>query len=180
MMKRLLEALASGEDIGQYGRLVFAMVARHFISREELVEQLCKCPAFSQEQALSLVDQVSQRDYNPPRREKILAWQQEQDYQICPVPGDPDACNLYKNLKFPGWRLRQDRGLPPGAGKLRRAGGRRAKKFIKSCSPGSGRVSYQSGCKDGSKEFQKLIGCGRQGGNPRRPFFCRKKARPLF
>ena len=39
-------------------------------------------------------------------------------------------------------------------------------------------MSYQSGCKDGLKEFQKLIGCGRQGGNPRRPFFWRsKKAR---
>ncbi|HEX2331394.1 MAG TPA: hypothetical protein VHN74_21895 [Candidatus Angelobacter sp.] len=101
MMKRLMEALDSGEDIGHYGRLVFAMVARHFMSSEELVEQLCKSPGFSQEQALSLVDQVSQRDYNPPRRDKILAWQQEQNFQICPVPGDPDACNLYKNLKFP-------------------------------------------------------------------------------
>jgi hypothetical protein len=101
MMKRMLEALDSGDDIGHYGRLVFAMVARHFMSKEELVEQLCRCPGFSQEEALSLVDQVSQRDYNPPRREKILAWQREQEFQICPVPGDPDACNLYKNLKFP-------------------------------------------------------------------------------
>jgi DNA primase large subunit len=101
MMKRLIEALESGEDIGHYGRLVFAVVARHFMSNEELVEQLSKCPGFSGEQALSLVDQVSQRDYNPPRREKILQWQQEQDFKICLSSGDPDACNLYKDLKFP-------------------------------------------------------------------------------
>src|SRR5690348_16968360 len=90
-----------GEDIGHYGRLVFAMVARHFMPPEDVVKELCQCPDFTEEQALSLVDQVSLRDYNPPRREKILEWQEEQEYKICPVPGDPDACNLYKNLKFP-------------------------------------------------------------------------------
>src|SRR5215216_5473696 len=40
MMNRLLEALDKGKDIGHYGRLVFAMVARHFIEEEELIELL--------------------------------------------------------------------------------------------------------------------------------------------
>lgn len=30
MMTHLLNALDAGQDIGHYGRLVFAMVARHF------------------------------------------------------------------------------------------------------------------------------------------------------
>jgi hypothetical protein len=30
MMAHLLEALERGEDISHYGRLIFAMVARHF------------------------------------------------------------------------------------------------------------------------------------------------------
>ena len=32
MMTHLLDALDRGQDIGHYGRLVFAMVARHFLS----------------------------------------------------------------------------------------------------------------------------------------------------
>jgi hypothetical protein len=38
---------------------------------------------------------------NPPRRERILEWQQAQDFPICPTPDDPDACNVYKDLEFP-------------------------------------------------------------------------------
>ena len=36
MMAHLLDALDRGQDIGHYGRLVFAMIARHFLTREEL------------------------------------------------------------------------------------------------------------------------------------------------
>jgi hypothetical protein len=35
MMAHLLESLERGEDIGHYGRLAFAMVARHFIDEDE-------------------------------------------------------------------------------------------------------------------------------------------------
>ncbi|MCY1031107.1 hypothetical protein OV207_06535 [Corallococcus sp. BB11-1] len=31
MMSHLLTSLEAGEDIGHYGRLLFAMVARHFV-----------------------------------------------------------------------------------------------------------------------------------------------------
>jgi len=98
MMVHLLEALERGEDIGHYGRLVFAMVARHFLAEEELVEYL-KCNV-SEEEARSLCTQVEGRDYNPPRRERIVQWQQEQAFPICPTD-DPDACNVYRDLKFP-------------------------------------------------------------------------------
>ena len=42
MMNHLLEALDGGEDIGHYDRLTFAMVAHHFLEKDELVEWLTK------------------------------------------------------------------------------------------------------------------------------------------
>ena len=42
MMGHMLDALGNGEDIGHYGRLVFAMIGRHFVSNDELVELLTK------------------------------------------------------------------------------------------------------------------------------------------
>jgi DNA primase large subunit len=101
MMAHLLDALETGTDIGHYGRLVFAMVAHHFASEDELVAYLQKNPDFSEVQARALVKQVEGRDYNPPRRERILEWQAQQEFPICPNPDDPDACNVYKDLKFP-------------------------------------------------------------------------------
>lgn len=101
MMAHLMQALEGGEDIGHYGRLVFAMVARHFVDEDELLTWLRKNPGFSDEEARALVTQVQGRDYNPPRRERILEWQAEQEFAICPNAEDPDACNVYKDLKFP-------------------------------------------------------------------------------
>jgi hypothetical protein len=101
MMAHLLEALEAGRDIGHYGRLVFAMVARHFLTEDELLTYLQKNPHFSGEEARALNHQVHGRDYNPPRRERILEWQAQQDFPICPNPDDPEACNVYKDLQFP-------------------------------------------------------------------------------
>jgi hypothetical protein len=52
-------------------------------------------------QAKSLVQQMEARDYSPPRRERILEWQSQQDFPICPNPDDPDACNPYAELEMP-------------------------------------------------------------------------------
>lgn len=101
MMAHLLDALAAGKDIGHYGRLVFAMVARHFLSEEELIGHLQQDRDFSEAQARALYQQVQGKDYNPPKRERILEWQQQQEFPICPNPDDPDACNVYKDLQFP-------------------------------------------------------------------------------
>jgi len=101
MMAHLLDSLDAGKDIGHYGRLAFAMVARHFMDEEELVTYLRKDPGFGEEEARAMVQQVQGRDYNPPRRERILEWQAQQDFPICPNPDDPDACNVYKDLQFP-------------------------------------------------------------------------------
>jgi len=101
MMAYLLESLEAGKDIGHYGRLVFAMVARHFMSDEEVVAELTKDPDFAEEQAVAMVRQVEGRDYNPPRRERILEWQREQEFPILPRPDDPDCGNVYRTLTFP-------------------------------------------------------------------------------
>ena len=101
MMAHLLEALEHGTDIGHYGRLVFAMVARHFMDDAELRETLMQDPVCDERQALSLVEQVKGRDYSPPRREKVLQFQAQQDFPLCPNAEDPDACNVYKDLQFP-------------------------------------------------------------------------------
>lgn len=100
MMSHLLDSLDRGEDIGHYGRLVFAMVARHFVDENELLRWLQKNPGVSEEDARVLARQVEGRDYNPPRRERIIEWQREQSFPICPTD-DPDACNVYRDLKFP-------------------------------------------------------------------------------
>ena len=39
----------AGKDIGEYGRLVFAMVARHFLSENELVKLLTKDKSFGED-----------------------------------------------------------------------------------------------------------------------------------
>jgi hypothetical protein len=101
MMSHLLDALDNGEDIGHYGRLTFAMVAHHFVDSEELVELLTKDGGTDESEARALVQQVEERGYNPPRRERILEWQEQQDFPICPNPDDPDACNVYNELQFP-------------------------------------------------------------------------------
>ena len=101
MMAHLLDNLKKGNDIGHYGRLVFTMVAHHFMEGDEIVKLLTKQPDVSEEDARGLVAQVKARDYNPPKRDKILAWQQEQDFQIIPNPDDPDSGNLYRELRFP-------------------------------------------------------------------------------
>ncbi len=101
MMAHLLDSLDAGKNIGHYGRLVFAMVARHFVDEEELIAKLQKDPDCHEDQARALVEQVKGRDYNPPRREKVLEFQSQQEFPICPNLEDPDACNVYKDLQFP-------------------------------------------------------------------------------
>ncbi|HEX5749634.1 MAG TPA: hypothetical protein VFZ09_25615 [Archangium sp.] len=101
MMAHLLDSLDAGQDIGHYGRLVFAMVARHFMDDAELRDTLLQDPAFDERQALALIEQVKARDYSPPRREKVLQFQAQQEFPICPNAEDPDACNVYKDLQFP-------------------------------------------------------------------------------
>ncbi len=101
MMAHLLDSLDRGEDIGHYGRLVFAMIARHFGNDDEVVARLRKDNDFSEDDARALLVQVEQADYSPPKRDKILEYQSQQDFKIIANPDDPDEGNVYKDLDFP-------------------------------------------------------------------------------
>jgi hypothetical protein len=101
MLGHLLDALDAGTDIGHYGRLTFVMVARHFMTEDEMVPLLARQPDMDEAQAHALVAQVNAHDYNPPKRERILEWQAQQDFPICPTPDDPASCNVYRELQFP-------------------------------------------------------------------------------
>lgn len=101
MMAHLMATLDSGHGIGHYGRLVFVMVARHFLEPDDLLAKLRKDPECDEEQALSLVAQVEDRNYNPPKRERVLDWMRRQEFPVCPNPDDPGQCNVYRNLDFP-------------------------------------------------------------------------------
>ncbi len=101
MMAHLVDALDAHEDIGHYGQLVLVMVGRFFMTDDELVKYLLKNPGTSEEDARAMVAEVARKGYNPPQRNTILEWQQQQDFVICPDSDDPDRCNVYKELKFP-------------------------------------------------------------------------------
>lgn len=101
MMAHLTEALNKKQDIGHYGRLVYAIVGRHFMSDDELVKQLSKDKDFDEEQARGLVQQVQERDYSPPGRAKIMEYQTKQDFPILPDTDNPDEGNVYRDLDFP-------------------------------------------------------------------------------
>ncbi len=101
MMAHLLDALDAGTDIGHYGRFVFATIARHFLSEEELISLLARDADFDEAEARRLVHDVNERDYSPPRREKILDYQSRQEFAIIPNTDDPDAGNVYRDLTFP-------------------------------------------------------------------------------
>jgi hypothetical protein len=100
-MRRLLDALDEGKDIGHYGRLTFAMVGNRFLDRDELVTWLQKDKDCDETKAKALVQQVEAREYSPPSRARLLEWQEQQEYPICPDVDDPDACNLYRELEMP-------------------------------------------------------------------------------
>ncbi len=101
MMTHLLDALEEGKDIGHYGRLTFAMVARHYLNEDEVISYLTKDPDCDEPKARALLRQVESRDYNPPKRERVLEWNAKQGFPICPNPDDPDSCNIYRNLELP-------------------------------------------------------------------------------
>ncbi len=100
-MERLIATLEEGHSVGNYGRLVFAMVARHFLEPEEVLAFLEKDPECDAQQARSLLHQIEARNYNPPKRERILEWMRRQEFPICPNPKDPGQCSVYRNLDFP-------------------------------------------------------------------------------
>ncbi len=100
-MSHLLEAQEKGQDIGHYGRLVFAIVGHRFLDNDELEKIMLKGGDTDEAKVRTLVQQVEDRGYSPPRREKLLDYQSKQDFPIVPNSDDPDSGNLYRELDFP-------------------------------------------------------------------------------
>jgi hypothetical protein len=101
MMAHLLDALEAGKDIGHYGRLTVAMVGHHYLEADDMLKTLAKGKGADETELKSLVQQAVTRDYNPPSRQRILEWQAQQEFAICPDPDDPNACNVYRDLDLP-------------------------------------------------------------------------------
>jgi predicted Ser/Thr protein kinase len=101
VMSRLMDDLEAGVDVGHYGRLTYAIVARFFQPQEEIVALLARQPDQDEIKAAGMVEQVVERGYSPPKRERLLEWQAKQDYPIIADPDDPAAGNLYRDLEFP-------------------------------------------------------------------------------
>jgi len=101
MMNRLLDALDEERDIGHYGRLVFTIVARHFLSDDELIERLCRDPDVDAAKAKGLLRQVEEADYSPPGPDTIRGYDEQQSFRILAHPDSPDAGNVYQDLTFP-------------------------------------------------------------------------------
>ncbi len=101
MMNHLLDALDAGKDIGHYGRLVFTIVARHFLSDDEMVEWMTKDKDVDETKAKGLLQQVTEAGYSPPRADTIRGYEEKQDFPILANPDDPDAGNVYQDLTFP-------------------------------------------------------------------------------
>ncbi|MEL7240233.1 MAG: hypothetical protein AAGK78_15350, partial [Planctomycetota bacterium] len=71
MMKRLIDALDDGTDIGHYGRLTFAMVAVYIMDSGDVAELLSNDHDFPREEAEAMVKQVRSKGYSPPTPKKI-------------------------------------------------------------------------------------------------------------
>ena len=95
-----LAALDAGADLGHFGRLAFASVARHFLPDEELLALLAAQPGYDLAKAGRLLEQVLARGYLPPSRPRLLAWQARQRFPLLPID-DPAVGNLYRELPWP-------------------------------------------------------------------------------
>ncbi|MFO0896070.1 MAG: hypothetical protein U0836_01470 [Pirellulales bacterium] len=95
-----LAALDAGADLGHFGRLAFATVARHFLPDEELLALLAAQPGYDVAKARRLLEQVQARGYLPPSRPRLLAWQARQRFPLLPSD-DPSVGNLYRELPLP-------------------------------------------------------------------------------
>lgn len=89
MMSHILDALDRGEDIGHYGRLTFAMIGCYFMGNDELVELLTKDNDANEQEMRALVQQVEDKGYSPPRRDRILQWLGPARFRYLPEPRRP-------------------------------------------------------------------------------------------
>lgn len=99
MMAHVLNALEAGQDVGEYGRRLLAVVGRHFLGEDELVALLSS--NVGEGEARNLVREVTERGEFPPRRGKIVEYMKRQPFQIIPDLRDSKLDDVYEGLTFP-------------------------------------------------------------------------------
>lgn len=96
-----LAALEAGQDIGHFGRLAFAIVARHFLADEAILSLLAGQPHHDAARAAKLLERVREQGYAPPSRLRLFQWQARQRFPLLPDPANLTSGNLYRELEFP-------------------------------------------------------------------------------
>jgi len=77
------------------------MIGRHAVSSDELVELLTKDHDADEQEMRALVQQVGEKGYSPPRREKFLEYQSQQDFRSAPSPTIPTHATLTRSWSSP-------------------------------------------------------------------------------
>ena len=119
MMAHLLDSLEAGKDIGHYGRLVFAMVARHFMSHQDVLAWLSRDPDLEEADAVNMLRQVEGRDYNPPKRDRLLEWQIATEVSNSPPSRRPGLRQSLPKPKISRHHLQPHQSLPGAKGQCR-------------------------------------------------------------
>ena len=99
MMAHLLGALEMGQDVGPYGRRIFACVAQHFLPEGDLVMLLSR--NVGEAKARELLSEVLSSGDPPPRRGKIIEYMKRQSFPILPDDHDAHLDDVYQGLNFP-------------------------------------------------------------------------------
>ena len=102
MMAHLLDSLEAGKDIGHYGRLVFAMVARPFPERQPAGEAVDEGQELRRGRREDAGRPGAEPRLQPAQagEDPAVSWSSRSS-PSAPTPTDPDACNVYKDLQFP-------------------------------------------------------------------------------
>ncbi|PYE51877.1 hypothetical protein [Deinococcus yavapaiensis] len=96
-MAHLVGALEMGQDIGPYGRKIFATVAQYFLSADDTLMLLKR--NLGEQEAREVMKSVEGEP--PPRRGKVVEYTKRQNFPILPNNHDAHLDDLYAGLTFP-------------------------------------------------------------------------------
>ncbi len=99
MMDYMPDAL--DEDVGHYGRLDFVMDARHFVDNEEIVGLLAKHHDANEQEIRVMAQQVEEKGYSPPRRDKVLELAGAARFSNQPEPRRPGRLQRLRHAELP-------------------------------------------------------------------------------
>lgn len=96
-MAHLVGSLEMGQDIGPYGRKVFATVAQYLLPPDDVLMLLRR--NVGDQEARDVMKSVEGEP--PPRRGKIVEYTKRQKFPLLPSNHDAHLDDLYAGLTFP-------------------------------------------------------------------------------